>query len=136
MNTNGESMDKRVASSKVLLAEEVYSIVGAAIEVLNELGHGFHEKPYENALTIELKLREIPYTQQPSFSISYKGHDVGVFTPDLIVFDSIVVDTKVIPQITDRERGQILNYLKITGHRVGVIFNFAKPKLEWERIVL
>ena len=59
-----------------------------------------------------------------------------MFIPDLIVFDSIVVDTKVIDQITDHERGLMLNYLRITGLRVGVILNFKHRKLEWERIVL
>jgi GxxExxY protein len=66
----------------------------------------------------------------------YKGHKVGLFIPDLIAFDSVVVDTKVIEQITDHERGLMLNYLRITKLRVGVIPNFKHPKLEWERIVL
>jgi GxxExxY protein len=74
--------------------------------------------------------------QQPAFDVFYKGQKVGVFIPDLIVFDSIVVDTKVIDQITDHERGLMLNYLRITGLRVGVILNFKHRKLEWERIVL
>ena len=66
----------------------------------------------------------------------YKGRKIGEYIPDLIVFDSIAVDTKVIETITDRERGQILNYLKVSGLRVGVILNFAKARLEWERLVL
>ena len=66
----------------------------------------------------------------------YKGHKVGLFVPDLIAFDAIVVDTKVIDRITDVERGKMLNYLKITKLRVGVILNFKNSKLEWERIVL
>jgi GxxExxY protein len=74
--------------------------------------------------------------QQPAFDVPYKGQKVGVFIPDLIVFDSIVVDTKVIDQITDHERGLMLNYLRITGLHVGVILNFKHRKLEWERIVL
>ena len=66
----------------------------------------------------------------------YKGQKVGVFVPDLIAFDSVVVDTKVIERITDHERGLMLNYLRITGLRVGVILNFKHRKLEWERIAL
>ena len=121
--------------SELLLKDEVFAIVGAAMEVLNELGHGFHEKPYENALVVEFGLRGIPFQQQPQFDINYQGHKPVLFVPDLIAFNAVVVDAKVIERITDLERGQMLNYLKITGLRVGVILNFSKPKLEWERIV-
>jgi len=123
-------------NTAILYQKEVYEIVGTAIEVLNEIGHGFHEKPYENALVVEFGIRGIPFRQQPSFDIKYKGRKIGEYIPDLIVFDSIAVDTKVIETITDRERGQILNYLKVSGLRVGVILNFAKARLEWERLVL
>ena len=123
-------------TTKLLLKEEVYQIVGAAIEVLNEIGHGLHEKPYENALVVEFELRKIPFKQQPSYEVLYKGHRVGVFTPDLIAFDAVVVDAKIIDRITDVERGQMLNYLRITKLRVGVLLNFKNAKLEWERIVL
>ena len=128
MNTNEEKT--------LILKQEVYQIVGAAMEVLNELGHGYHEKPYENALVVEFALRKIPYNQQAIFDLLYKGHKVGLFIPDLIAFGSVVVDTKVTDRITNVERGQMLHYLKITKLRVGVILNFRNPKLEWERIVL
>ena len=110
--------------------------MGCAIEVLNTLGHGIIEKPYENALVVEFRLRQIPFRQQPSFNVLYKSHHVGLFVPDLIAFEAIVVDTKVIDRITDHERGLMLNYLRITKLRVGVILNFKHAKLEWERIVL
>jgi len=122
-------------SEKLLLKEEVFQIVGCAIEVLNTLGHGLVE-PYENALVIEFSLRKIPFKQQPSYDVLYKSHKIGLFVPDLIVFDALVVDTKVIDKITDHERGLMLNYLRITGLRVGVILNFKHRKLEWERIAL
>src|SRR5213594_3731757 len=125
MNTNSE---------KLLLKDEVFQVVGYAIEVLNTLGHGLVEKPYENALVVEFDLRKIPFQQQPSFDVLYKGQKVGLFIPDLIAFNSLVVDTKVIDQITDHERGLMLNYLRITGMRVGVILNFRHSKLEWQRI--
>jgi GxxExxY protein len=131
MDTN-----KHESDSKLLLKEEVYQIVGSAIEVLNEIGHGLHEKPYENALVVEFGIRKMPFQQQANFDVLYKGHKVGLFIPDLIAFGSVVVDAKVIDRITDVERGQMLNYLRITKHRVGVILNFKNPKLEWERIVL
>lgn len=116
--------------------ELVYSIVGCALEVLNTLGHGLHEKPYENALVVECGLRGIGFGQQQRYNVLYKGVRVGEFVPDLIVGDAVVVDAKVIERITDLERGQMLNYLRITKFRVGVIINFQKPKLEWERMVL
>jgi GxxExxY protein len=127
MNTKAE---------KLLLKDEVFQVVGYAIEVLNTLGHGLVEKPYENALVVEFLMRKIPFRQQASFDVVYKGHKIGLFVPDLIAFDSLVVDTKVIDQITDHERGLMLNYLRITGLRFGVILNFKHPKLEWQRIAL
>ena len=75
-------------------------MVGCAIEVLNILGHGLLEKPYENALVVEFRLRQIPFRQQPAFDVLYKNQRVGTFVPDLIAFDSIIVDTKVIDRIT------------------------------------
>jgi GxxExxY protein len=120
----------------LLLKEEVFQIVGAAIEVLNHVGHGFHEKPYENALVVEFDLRKIPCQQQKSFDLTYKSCKVGEFIPDLIAFNAVIVDTKTIDRITDFERGQMLNYLRITKLRVGVILNFKNPRLEWERLVL
>ncbi len=122
--------------SELLLKEEVFQIAGCAMEVLNELGHGLLEKPYENALVVEMGLRGIPCKQQPHYDVVYKDAKVGEYVPDLIAFDQIVIETKVIDKITNHERGQVLNYLKITGLRVGVILNFRRAKLEWERIVL
>jgi GxxExxY protein len=121
---------------KLLLKEEVFQIVGSAIEVLNALGNGLVEKPYENALVVEFGLRKIPFRQQPSFDVLYKDQKIGLFVPDLIAFDSVVVDTKVIDRITNHERGLMLNYLRITNTRVGVILNFKRAKLEWERVIL
>ena len=123
-------------NGKLLAKEEVFQIVGSAIEVLNALGQGLLEKPYENALAVEFDLRKILFQQQAVFDVLYKGHKVGLFIPDLIAFDTVVVDTKVIDRITDHERGLMLNYLRITKLRVGVILNFKHAKLEWERIVL
>ena len=121
---------------KLYLKEEVYQIVGCAMEVLNVLGHGLLEKPYENALVVEFGIKKTPYKQQPRFDVIYKTKKVGEYVPDLIVFEQIVVDTKVVDRISDHEMGQILNYLKITGLKVGLVLNFKYPKLEWQRYVL
>lgn len=121
---------------KLYLKDEVYQIVGCAMEVLNVLGHGLLEKPYENALVVEFGLKKIPYKQQPRFDVIYKSKKVGEYVPDLIVYEKIVVDAKVIDRISDHEMGQILNYLKITGLKVGLVLNFKHAKLEWQRYVL
>jgi GxxExxY protein len=81
-------------------------------------------------------VKQIPFRQQPTFDVRYKEQKVGLFIPDLITFDAIVVDTKAIDKITDHERGLMLNYLRITKLRVGVILNFKHRKLEWQRIAL
>jgi len=133
MDTNWEEPGD---DDKLLFRDEVFQIVGCAIEVLNTLGHGLIEKPYENALVVEFGLRKISFLQQPAFDVLYKGRKVGLFIPDLIAFDVIVVDTKVIDRISDHERGLMLNYLRITSLRVGVILNFKHRKLEWQRIAL
>lgn len=106
------------------------------MHVLNELGHGLHEKPYERSLVVEFGLRGLAIEQQRRFEVRYKGVLVGEFVPDLIVDQAVIVDTKVIERITDVERGQMLNYLQIARLQVGLIVNFKRPKLEWERIIL
>ena len=106
------------------------------MEVLNDLGHGLHEKLYENALVVEFGFTSIPFLQQPHYEVLYKGVKVREYVPDLIAFGAIVVDAKVVEAITDHERGQMLDYLKITGLKLGLISNFRRAKLEWERIIL
>jgi GxxExxY protein len=124
------------SSEKLLLKDEVYQVVGCAMDALNGIGHGLHEKIYEHALVVEFKLREIAFDQQRRFDVRYKGVQVGEFVPDLITHAAVVVDTKVLDRITDHERGQMMNYLRITKLRVGLVLNFKHAKLEWERIVL
>jgi GxxExxY protein len=119
-----------------LLKSETHEIIGCAFDALNELGHGLHEKCYENAMVVEFGFRKISFEQQRQFEVLYKRHPVGLFIPDLITFGQVIVDTKVIDRITDYERGQMLNYLRITKLTVGLILNFKHPRLEWERIVL
>jgi GxxExxY protein len=106
------------------------------MEVLNGLGHGLLEKPYENTLCVELGLRGIPHAQQPRYEVMDKTVKVGEYVPDLIVTQAVVVDTKVIERITDHELGQMINDLRITGLPVGMILNFKRAKLEWKRISL
>jgi len=122
-------------NTDLICQEESGNIIKCAYTVLNEIGHGYHEKPYENALVVEFKYRGIPYTQQPRYPILYRGVNVSDFIPDLVVYNKVIVDTKVIPRITDHEMGQMLNYLRITGLPLGLIVNFKHSKLEFRRVV-
>ena len=121
---------------ELLLQKEVYAVVGCAIEVLNVRGHGLHEKIYENCLCVELRLRNISYNQQERHQVLYKGGLIREYIPDLVVQHKLIVGTKTIDRITDHERGQMLNYLRITTLPVGIILNFKHARLEWERLVL
>lgn len=135
MNAEDSEPQMDADGRRLLLKAETEAITGCAFEVLNELGHGFLEKPYENALVVEFKARGIPCKQQRRFDVIYKTVKVGEYIPDLIAFGCVVVDTKVIEHITDQELGQMLNYLKITGLPIGLILNFRCARLEWKRVV-
>jgi GxxExxY protein len=111
-------------------------IIGSAMEVLNSLGHGLHEKPYENSLVVEFKARGLSVVQQPRYPVTYKNVAVEEYIPDLIVNHLIIVDTKTIDRITDHEIGQMINYLKITKLETGLIINFKDARLEWKRVAL
>ncbi|MEX1048680.1 MAG: GxxExxY protein [Akkermansiaceae bacterium] len=104
---------------------ETEKIIGCAFAVLNSLGHGFHEKPDEEALAVDF-----------CYQIFYRETKVGEYIPDLIVFGKIIVDTKTIERITDHEVGRMLNYLRATGLQVGLILNFKHAKLEFRRVTL
>ena len=136
MDTDERPDLRRGGESKLLLKAETEKIIGFAFEVLNEVGPGLNEKIYENSLTVLFKLNHIVFDQQRRFPVHFRGVEVGEFVPDLITFGSVIVDTKVIDRITDHERGQMLNYLRITKLRVGLILNFKNARLEFERIVL
>jgi GxxExxY protein len=128
MNTN---------ERELILKEEVYRIVGAAMEVSNELGAGFLEAVYQEALGIELKSRAVPYVAQPTITIAYKGRILTKeYVPDFVCYDQIIVEIKAIKGLTNIEQAQLLNYLKATGKPVGLLLNFGTPKLEWQRMVL
>lgn len=122
-------MDPDTNESDAYLSEETYQIIGFSMKLHSSIGHGFHEKVYENGLVIEFK-------QQPAFKIEYEGEHLTEFRPDLIAHGKIIIDTKAIDKITDRERGQMINYLKVTKLYLGLLINFKHPKLEFERVIL
>jgi GxxExxY protein len=124
--------------AELLYKDEVYAIVGAAMEVYNQLGPGFGESIYQDAMEIEVETRNIPNQPQKDIFVFYKGQKLkSFFKPDLICFDKIVVELRALDRLTSREEAQVLNYLKATGLPVGLLINFGGERdLEWKRMVL
>ena len=123
--------------SEILLKEEVFRIVGCAFEVYNDLGTGFLEPVYQEAIELELTHQGIPFEAQKRLQIFYKGKPLTKeYIADLIIIGQIVVELKAEERLQPRDEAQLINYLKATHMRVGVLVNFgAFPKLEWKRFV-
>ena len=121
----------------LLCKDEVYAIVGAAIEVHREMGPGFLGPVYQECLEMELTFREIENESQKPLHIYYKGRRLKKeYIPDFICFGMIIVEIKALDNLSGHEMAQVINYLKATGMRVGVFINFgSQGKLEWKRLV-
>jgi GxxExxY protein len=109
----------------------IFELNGAAMAILNELGHGLREKTYERALCVEFNHLKISFEQQKCYPVYYRNVKIDNYIPDLEVEDLLLLDAKVVSKIGDIEIGQMLNFLKITNKPVGLIQNFKHPKLEW-----
>jgi len=122
---------------ELVLREEVYAVVGAAIEVHRELGAGFLEAVYQEAMERELALRGIAFEAQRELVIHYRGQPLSkIYVCDLLCFDKVLVELKAMDRLTGREEAQVINYLKAAGLPVGLLINFgAHGKLEWRRLV-
>ena len=105
-------------------------VIGAAIEVHRHLGPGFLEGVYEEALCLELSLREIPFDRQRPIGVDYKGHLVGQGRLDLLVGDRLLIELKAVEIVMPVHKAQVLTYLKLTGHRLGLLINFNVPLLK------
>lgn len=123
---------------ELILKEEVYRIVGAGMEVYNELGNGFLEAVYQEALEIEFASRSIAFEAQKELPILYKGIELKRrYKADFLVMDSVIVEIKATSGLIDEDQSQLLNYLSASRRKVGVLMNFGAPKnLEWKRMVL
>ena len=123
--------------AELILKEEVFAIVGAAIEVHRTLGPGFLEPVYQEALEIESRARGLAFEPQKILRIPYKGQYLKKeYIADLVYFDKVIVELKALDRLTSREEAQVLNYLKATKMKVGVLINFGSHlKLEWKRLV-
>jgi GxxExxY protein len=123
---------------RVLFREEGFAIQGAVFEVYREMGAGFLETGYQECLAIEFRRREIPFEAQKDLSLVYKGERLQqIYRPDFVCFGKIVVEIKAAKDLTPEHRAQVLNYLKATGLRLGLLVNFGHyPKAQMERLVL
>lgn len=123
--------------AKLILKDEVFSIVGAAMEVHREKSSGFAEPVYQECMEIELADRKIPAEAQKEMAIVYKGRRLKkTYLADFVAFGKIIVELKALDRLTSREESQVINYLKSSGLELGVLINFGGPSLEWKRIVL
>ena len=118
-----------------MFEELTYEIRAAAFEVSTTLGVGFLEKVYENALVHELRLRDLRCTQQQPIRVLYKGDTVGDYVADVVVEGKVLLELKVVETIANIHRAQVLNYLKATGLKVGLLINFYHPKAQIVRLV-
>lgn len=112
-----------------------YEVIGCAMRVHNALGPGLREKPYENALAIDLERSDFRVQQQRPFPIFYLNEVVGDCIPDITVNEELLVDVKSVDSLGPNEEAQMLNYLRISRIELGLVINFKNPKLEWQRLV-
>jgi len=123
--------------TNLLYKEEAYKIIGCAMEVHKEMGPGFLEAVYQEALEIEFGLQSIPNVREAPLQLTYKGHKLNKkYQADFFCYGKIIVELKATSALTSDYMAQILNYLKGTGFRLGLLINFGKKSLEYERIIL
>ncbi|MEK6745228.1 MAG: GxxExxY protein [Nitrospirota bacterium] len=123
-------------NTELLHRELTKEIIDSAFNVHNALGCGLLEKVYGNALVWDLELKKRKVIAQREFKVFYRDKEVGVYYADLVVENNVIVEAKSVDKLDDVHRAQLLNYLRISGLRVGLLLNFARPKLEFERLVV
>jgi GxxExxY protein len=124
-------------TTPLLHEDETYRLRGACFEVYRDKGCGFHEAVYHECMKIELRLQSIPAVSKPRLELEYKGEPLEqTYEPDFVCFNEIILELKAVPQILPDHRAQVMNYLKASKFRLGLIANFGHyPKIEIERIV-
>ena len=119
-----------------IFKEESYKIIGAAMEVHRVLGSGFLEAVYQEALSLEFDKRGIPYKKECKLEVNYKGDILSkYYDADFVCFDKIIVETKATRELTGIDESQVINYLKATNFKLGLLFNFGEESLVYKRLV-
>ena len=124
------------AEKELLHRELTKEIIDSAFKVHNALGCGLLEKVYSNALIWDLELKKKKIEAEKAFKVLYRNKEVGMYYADLVLDDRVIVEVKSVERIDDTHRAQLLNYMRISGVRVGLLINFSRPKLEYERLVV
>ncbi len=115
---------------------ESYKIIGAAMEVHRQLGNGFLEAVYQEALAIELELRDIPFVREQKLEVKYKGRLLSTFyVADFVCYDTIIVEIKALSELSGIHESQVINYLNTTGMKLGLLINFGSESLEYKRLL-
>ena len=122
--------------TELIYKEECYAIVGACFNVYKDKGCGFLEPVYQECMEIELAHQNIPFIAKPKLPLSYRGRPLKQhYEPDFICYGKIIVELKAVTLLADEHRAQVINYLKATGFKLGLLINFGHyPRLEWERL--
>jgi GxxExxY protein len=127
---------KKYFMSELIYKEESYIIIGKCMDVHNELGHGFSEIVYKDALEMEFNISDILFEREKEYSVFYKRELLKhKFFADFVVFDKIILEIKCLKAITDEHVSQAINYLKVSDNKLALIVNFARGKLEYQRIL-
>jgi len=120
----------------LLYKEESYEIIGAAMEVHKQLGNGFLEAVYQEALAVELESRKIPFKKEFRLEVSYKGKVLSkYYIADFICYDNIIVEIKAVNELSGVDESQVINYLKAANLKLGVLINFGSQSLEYKRLI-
>lgn len=123
--------------SELLYKDEVFKLIGFCMEVHRELGKGQDEAIYKDALTVELRRAEIPFTREQKHEVIYKGVTLAhPYYSDFTIWDKILFEGKAVDQLAEPHVKQVMNYLAITKLQLGLLVNFGADSLEWKRIVL
>jgi len=122
--------------TEIIYKKEAYELIGVCMEVHRQLGNGFLESVYQEALELELKQRNIPFKREVKFEIAYKGQVLKkYYIADFICYNKIIVELKALSELATEHESQILNYLKATDLKLGLLVNFGTRRLQYKRLV-
>ena len=124
-------------NSEIVYKNESYSIIGFCMDVHNELGHGFSEVVYKDALEILFQQENILYEREKEYHVFFKGKILPhCFYADFVVWNKIILEVKCVSELTNEHISQTINYLKVSGNKLGMLVNFSRERLEYRRLIL